>query len=179
MKKRLHLPASSLSANIRFLNKFARTNSTVKLLTKVGGGGGERLGFSWSVTKAWPSTSKALEISSAKFCRQSSTRKINLEFFTRADPFVPPKMADFAPQRNLRYTSGFPFLPYRVFLPLPLESVRTVGVRSYADVITNFFRIHRFPQVLLISGASLRALRARGRSTIYSRPKSLRFRPRA
>ena len=39
MKKRLHLPASSLSANISFLNKFARTNSTVKLLTKVGGGG--------------------------------------------------------------------------------------------------------------------------------------------
>ena len=42
MKKRLHLPASSLSANISFLNKFARTNSTVKLLTKVGGGGGRR-----------------------------------------------------------------------------------------------------------------------------------------
>ena len=41
-KRRLQLPASSLSANKSFLNKFARMNSTVKLLTR-GGRGDARL----------------------------------------------------------------------------------------------------------------------------------------
>ena len=64
-------------------------------------------------------------------------------------------MVNFAPQRNARHTSGFPFPTLLSFLPLPLESVRTVGVRSYADVITKFSRIHRFPQFSLALGLRL------------------------
>ena len=101
------MPASSLSANKSFLNKFARMNSTVKLLTR-GGRGDARL-FLERDQKRDQAKSKALEISSAKFFRPPSTRKINLEFFTRVSPLVVPKMVDFAPQRNARYTSGFPF----------------------------------------------------------------------
>ena len=64
------------------LHKFSRMNSHVKLLTKgEAGGGGRRLGRSCSVTKSViKQKNKALDISFAKFCRQSSTRKINLDF---------------------------------------------------------------------------------------------------
>ena len=61
-----------MSANIRFLNKFARMTSTVKLFTR--GGRGEARMF----LKRDQAKIKALEISSAKFF--SGTRKINLEF---------------------------------------------------------------------------------------------------
>ena len=123
MKKRLQLAVSSLSANISFLNKFAQMNSTVKLLTK-GGRGEARLFLERDQAK-----SKALEISSANFFRQSSTRKINLEFFTRANPSVVPKMVDFEPQRNARYTSRFPFSTLLSF-STPIFRVYTDGRRS-------------------------------------------------
>ena len=71
-KKRLQLPASRLSANKRFLNKFARMNSTVKLLTR-GGRGDARL-FLERDQKRDQGKSKALEISSAKFFLPPSTR---------------------------------------------------------------------------------------------------------
>ena len=58
------MPASRLSANKRFLNKFARMNSTVKLLTR-GGRGDARL-FLERDQKRDQGKSKALEISSAK-----------------------------------------------------------------------------------------------------------------
>ena len=45
------------------------------------------------------------------------------------------------------------------FLPLPSESVPMDDVRAYADVITKFFRIHRFP-IFFSYGAPL----ARGSS---------------
>ena len=122
-KRRLQLPASSLSANKSFLNKFARMNSTVKLLTR-GGTGDARLFLERGQAK-----SKALEISSAKFFRPPSTRKINLQFFTRASPLVVPKMVDFAPQRNARYTSGFPFSTLLSFFT-PTLRVYTDGRRS-------------------------------------------------
>ena len=35
------------------------------------------------------------------------------------------------------------------FYPFSSESVRTVGVRSHADVKTKLFRVHRFPQLVL------------------------------
>ena len=41
-------------------------------------------------------------------------------------------MVNFAPKRNARYTSGIPFATLlSFFLPLPSESVRAFGVRSY------------------------------------------------
>ena len=126
-KKRLQLPASRLSANKRFLNKFARMNSTVKLLTR-GGRGDARL-FLERDQKRDQGKSKALEISSAKFFPPPSTRKINLEFFTRANPLVVPKMVDFTPQRNARYTSGFPFSALLSFFT-PTLRVCTDGRRS-------------------------------------------------
>ena len=126
-KRRLQLPASSLSANKSFLNKFARMNSTVKLLTR-GGRGDARL-FLERDQKRDQAKCKALEISSAKFFRPPSTRKINLQFFTRASPLVVPKMVDFAPQRNARYTSGFPFSTLLSFFT-PTLRVYTDGRRS-------------------------------------------------
>ena len=126
-KRRFQLPTSSLSANKSFLNKFARMNSTVKLLTR-GGRGDARL-FLERDQKRDQAKSKALEISSAKFFRPPSTRKINLQFFTRASPLVVPKMVDFAPQRNARYTSGFPFSTLLSFFT-PTLRVYTEGRRS-------------------------------------------------
>ena len=41
-------------------------------------------------------------------------------------------MVNFAPKRNAKYTSGIPFATLlSFFLPLPSESVRAFGVRSY------------------------------------------------
>ena len=46
------------------------------------------------------------------------------------------------PNETLSYPTEF-------FIHLPSESVWTVGVRWYADVITKFSRTHRFPQFSL------------------------------
>ena len=105
--------------------------------------GWERLGCSWRVTKS-VIKQKAKPF---KFLPQnlviSWAKKNQSGFFTRANTLVAPKMFDFAPKRNA-------FLPYWVFfLHLPLDSVQTVGFQSYADVITKFYRIHRFPQFSL------------------------------
>ena len=55
-------------------------------------------------------------------------------------------MVNLGPKRNARYTSAIPLptLPYWFFLPLPSESVQTVGARSYEVVITKFSGIHGF-----------------------------------
>ena len=53
-------------------------------------------------------------------------------------------MVNFAPKRNATYMSGTHFPTLLSFLPLLPESVRTV-VRAYADVITKFSGIDRFP----------------------------------
>ena len=54
------------------------------------------------------------------------------------------------------------------FLHLPLDSVRTVGVQSYADVITKFYRIHRFPQFSL--GLRFRCARSARSDYLFSTP---------
>ena len=51
-----------------------------------------------------------------------------------------------------------------MFLPLPSQSVRPVGVRSYPDVITKISRIHRFPIFF-----SYEAPLARGGSAIIAK----------
>ena len=49
-----------------------------------------------------------------------------------------------SPKNEQNQFSFFLFSPTLLsFSPLPSESVRTMGVRSYADVITKFSRIHR------------------------------------
>ena len=105
--------------------------------------GWERLGCSWRVTKSViKQKAKPFKFLPQNFVI-SWAKKSQSGFFTRANTLVAPKMFDFAPKRNA-------FLPYWVFfLHLPLDSVRTVGVQSYAAVITKFYRIHRFPQFSL------------------------------
>ena len=69
---------------------------------------------------------------------------------------VAPKMVNFAPiKRNATSVSGTPFPSVQSFFlfPLPPESVP-----PYADVITKFSGIDRFP-FSLSYGAPLRALR--------------------
>ena len=76
-KKRLQLPTSRLSANKRFLNKFARMNSTVKLLTR--GGRGDASLFLDRDQKRDQGKSKALEISSGGgnfFLRRAQEKSI-------------------------------------------------------------------------------------------------------
>ena len=94
--------------------------------------------------------------SKAKFCGQSSTRNINLDFSLKQLPLIAPKMFNFAPKPNARYPSGIPFLTLMSFAPLPSASVRTV-FWAYADLITKFSRIHRLP----ISFSYRNLLRAR------------------
>ena len=53
-------------------------------------------------------------------------------------------MVNFAPKRNATYMSGTHFPTLMSFFPLLPESVRTV-VRAYADAITKFSGIDRFP----------------------------------
>ena len=127
-------------------------NLTVKLLT-LGGRGEARLFLERDQTK-----SKALEISSEKFSRQSSTRKIDLEFSTRANPLVVPKMVDFAPQRNARYTSGFPFYTLLSFFYPYLKSV--YGRSAFDRTLTsypNFLGSIGFPNFLYLRGFVARA----------------------
>ena len=78
-------------------------NSTVKLLTK--GGRGETRLLLERDQKRDQAKSETLEISSAKFCHQLSTRKINLDFSLEQTRWLNIKMVDFAPKRNA-------FLPY-------------------------------------------------------------------
>ena len=111
-------------------------NSTVKLLTRCGRG--ETRLLLERDQKRDQAKSKALEILPQNFVI-SPAQENQSGFFTRANTLVAPKMADFAPKQNA-------FLPSEFFLHLPSESVRTVGVRSYADAITKFSRIHRFPR---------------------------------
>ena len=71
-------------------------------------------------------------------------------------------MVNFAPKRNATYMSGTHFPTLLGFLPLLSESVQTV-VLAYADVITKFSGIDRFPFSIPSHdtyGAALRAARA-------------------
>ena len=83
-KRRLQLPASSLSANKSFLNKFARMNSTVKLLTR-GGRGDARL-FLERDQKRDQAKSKALEISSCKIFSSAEHKKNQSTIFYSSKP---------------------------------------------------------------------------------------------
>ena len=99
--------------------------------------------------------SKALEIVFAKFCRQSSTRKINLDFSFEQICWLPLNWLILRQNEMQGTLLTFPSLLYWVFLPLPSASVRMV-FRAYAEVITKFSRIHRFP-IFFSNGAPLRA----------------------
>ena len=85
---------------------------------------------------------------SAKFCSSVERKKHQSRFFTRATSLVAPKMV-------------IPPLPTEFFYPYP-QSLRTVGVRSYAHVIIKFSQTHRFP-IFYSYGAPLLV---RGRSAI-------------
>ena len=87
--------------------------------------------------KAWSRKKQSLRIVFAIFRRQQSSTKKQSRFFTRATPLFQNE------RQGTRLRS--PSLPYWVFLPLPSESVRPVGARSYLDIITKFSQIHRFP----------------------------------
>ena len=88
-------------------------NSTVKLLTRCGRG--ETRLLLERDQKRDQAKSKALEISSAKFCHQ-------LDFSLEQTRWLNIKMVDFAPKRNA-------FLPYLVFFT-PTLRVRMNGRRS-------------------------------------------------
>ena len=96
-------------------------NSTVKLLTR--GGRGETRLLLERDQKRDQAKSKALEISSSKFCHQLSTRKINLDFSLEQTRWLNIKMVDFGPKRN-----AFP--PYWVFFFTPTLRVCIDGRRS-------------------------------------------------
>ena len=85
--------------------------------------------------------SKVLEFFSQNFV-VSRAKKHQSTFFTRVPPLAAHKMVHFAPKRNARYTSGIPFPTLLSFFFTPTLIVCTVSVRSYADVITKFSRIH-------------------------------------
>ena len=122
------------------MHKFSFMNQPVKILTKQGGG---RLGCSWSVTKH--KVIKSLRNLFAKMFFVSRTQETSIQIFARPNLLVAPKMVNFAPKRNVTYMSGTAHFPILLsFLPLLPESVRTV-VRAYADVITKFSGINRFP----------------------------------
>ena len=139
MTKRLQSLASSLSAN-KFLDASSVFPHEFNCQTFDQGWEGRDRLLVERDQKCDHAKSKGLEISFAKFCHQLSTRKINLDFSLEQTSWLNIKMVDFAPKRNA-------FLPFFFFfLHLPSESVWTVGVRWYPDVITKFSRIHRFPQ---------------------------------
>ena len=83
-KRRLQLPLSSLSANKSFLNKFARMNSTVKLLTRVGRGDASL--FLERDQKRDQAKSKALEISSCKIFSSAEHKKNQSTIFYSSKP---------------------------------------------------------------------------------------------
>ena len=101
--------------------------------------------------------SKALEIVFAKFCRQSSTRKINLDSSFEQICWLPLNWLILRQNEMQGTLLAFPSLLYWVSLPLPSASVRMV-FRAYAEVITKFSRIHslRFP-IFFSNRAPLRA----------------------
>ena len=114
--------------------------------------------------KAWP---KAKPYNFLRYILPSAVehKKNQSRFFTRATPLVATKMVNFVSKRNSRYTSLIPFLTILTFfLPPPSESVRSVGVRSYPDVITKFSQIRRFPMFF-----SHEAPLARGGSAIIAK----------
>ena len=92
--------------------------------------------------------SQAVEIFPQNFVRQSSARNINLDFSLEQLRWLPLKWL-------------FPPYLLSVFYPYP-QSLRTVGVRSYAHVIIKFSQTHRFP-IFYSYGAPLLV---RGRSAI-------------
>ena len=122
------------------LHQFSPMNSTVKLLTR--SGRGETRLLLERDQKHDQAKSRALEISFAKFCHQLSTRKINLDFSLEQTDWLKLKWLILRPNETLSYPTNF-------FLHLPSESVWTVSVRWYPDVITKFSRICRFPQFSL------------------------------
>ena len=136
------------------------------------GGGGVREFAPKAWPKAWSSQAKsrAVEIYSAKLCLSFEHKKWNLDFCSRANPLVALKMVNFAPERNARETSGFPLpaLPCPVFLPLSWESVQAVAGRSYADVMTEFSTIHRFPYFFSYGGSARRFTRVWSSAIRYS-----------
>ena len=96
---------------------------------------------------------QSLRIFLRKILSSVEHKKNQSRFFIRANTLVAPKMVTFAPNRNARYTSS-------ILIPtLPSASVRMV-FRAYAEVITKFSRIHRFP-IFFNNKAPLRAQLAR------------------
>ena len=129
-------------------------------------GGEGRLSCSWSVTKSViKQKSKALKSFYGKFCRQSSTRNINLDFSLEQLRWLPLKWLILRQNETQGTRLGFPSPPYWVFFT-PTLWVCT-GVRRsvlYADVRTKFSWIHRFS----IFSANFSSLRARWRSAIIN-----------
>ena len=80
------------------LHQFSPMNSTVKLLTR--GGRGETRLLLERDQKRDQGKSKALEISSSKFCHQLSKGKMNLDFSLEQTRWLNMKMIDFGPKRN-------------------------------------------------------------------------------
>ena len=78
-------------------------------------------------------------------------------------------MVNFAPEQNGTYMSVTPFPTPVWFLSLLPESVRPSGLRAYADVITKFSGIDRFPFSFKY-GATLRTLRARADASLITEP---------
>ena len=80
--------------------------------------------------KVWSSKKQSLRIVFAIFCRQqSSTKKNQSRFFTRATPLVATKMVNFVSKRNARYTSVIPF-PTILSVFTPTLTVCKAGRRS-------------------------------------------------
>ena len=109
--------------------------------------------------------SKALELFSQYFVVSSrAQKKINLDFSLEQLRSLPLKWLILFQNETQGTRLWFPSLRYWVFLPLPSQSVRPVGVRSYPDVITKISRIHRFPIFF-----SYEAPLARGGSAIIAK----------
>ena len=80
--------------------------------------------------KTWSSKKQSLRIVFAIFCRQqSSTKKNQSRFFSRATPLVATKMVNFVSKRNARYRSVIPFPTILSFFT-PTLRVCKAGRRS-------------------------------------------------
>ena len=133
-------------------------NQPVQILTKRGGG---RLGCSWSVIKS-VTKHKALKSLCNLFAKMLSYvghKKLQSTFLLVQMRRFPLKWLILRQNETQRTTLGLSSLPYWIFLPLFPESVRTV-VRAYAEAITKFSGIDRFPFSITYHdsyGAPLRA----------------------
>ena len=92
-------------------------NSPVNLLMTKGRGEIETRLLLGCDQKRNQAISKALEIFSAKFCRQSRPRKISFRVFTRATPSVVHKMVACKPQKYFLSS----LLSFRFFRQVKLE----------------------------------------------------------